>query len=621
MSSSIPKITEINCVEVAAHVFAELKTNPPEYHDHMLPLMFNLNGKPFTLENHFQMKPVFAAVRPRQITFKTGRQVSKTTSNGADSLLYAYINPFHNVLHVAPLHIHIERFSNDYVAPLIDHSPIRSSLVNKQSKRAMLQRGLKNGSNLIFTFAFHDCTRTRGISANLLKYDEYQDLDPSFEPIINHTLSAGYEKSLAINPEKASQAGIMRFGTPLTFENGLEQAWSLSSQAEWCIVCRNCRYDNVPSMSYDLDKMMGPKTRKERVTRETPGLVCAKCGHYLYTREGRWIHQIPERQHTHAGYHIPQCIMTFHCERDAAWTELQQLRFNQNIISVAKFYNEACGESYDHGQKLISVTDLRNAAVLPPKTDKRTHLQWVREGRYVDWGIGIDWGGGGQDGISKTAFACAGLRPDGVVEVFTGFRSNTPNDFNLEASRTIDMCNMFQAKFTAMGYDGPGDYLRKSKLIDHGYPDRNIRPAAYTVIKDLAKVVNAKGDMPTHIQINKSRAFMFIAQLIRAGRIRFFAYDFKSTVEPGLLNDFTSLVEERIDMKTIGEVHRIVHSKTAGPDDFANAVNYAVCTLFVRQGSFPDAGSIITVGDLTPDQQKAIEPALKDKDFNWFYED
>ena len=81
----------------------------------------------------------------------------------------------------------------------------------------------------------------------------------------------------------------------------------------------------------------------------------------------------------------------------------------------------------------------------------------------------------------------------------------------------------------------------------------------------------------------------------------------------------TSIAEERLEIKSVGDVHRVIHVATAGPDDFAQAVNYVVCTLFVRHGSFPDAGSIMTIGDLTPDQQKAIDPALKDKDFQWFY--
>jgi hypothetical protein len=310
--------------------------------------------------------------------------------------------------------------------------------------------------------------------------------------------------------------------------------------------------------------------------------------------------------------------MTFHCENDAAWTKLQQYRFNQNIMSVAKFYNEICGESYDHGQKLVSVTDLKHASVLPPRTAIKTHIQNIMAGRYIDHGLGVDWGGGGQDGTSKTAIALAGLRADGIVEVFTGFRSNTPNDYNLEASRTLDICNQFQAKFIAVDFNGPANALRRSKLVDHGYPSNKIAPIAYTVIKSIAKPVGAHKDMPSHLQVNKARSFLFLAQLIRSLRLRFFAYDFLSSEEPGLLNDFTALAEEKLEVKSVGDIHRVIHVATAGPDDFAHAVNYAVCALFSRFGSFPDAGSIMTIGDLSADQQKAIEPTLRDKNFAWF---
>jgi hypothetical protein len=201
MTLTIPKITELNFIEVVKQIFEQLKGQHLTNHHHMLPLLFNLNGKPLTLTDHFQMMPLFETTLPPDMTFKTGRQISKSMSNAVQSILFGFINPFHNILHVAPLYVHIERFSNDYVAPLLEHSPVRSCLIAKHTTKAMLQRALKNGSNLIFTFAFHDCTRVRGISANLLKYDEYQDLDPTFEPIINQTLAG------RIHEEPCHQSG------------------------------------------------------------------------------------------------------------------------------------------------------------------------------------------------------------------------------------------------------------------------------------------------------------------------------------------------------------------------------------------------------------------------------
>ena len=616
------EITELNYVDIVRQTFDALDKAHPFYTDHMLPLLFNLNGQPLTLDNHFQMRSLFSRIIPPQMTYKTGRQISKSMSNAIQSIMFAMTNPFHNVLHIAPLYIHIERFSNDYVAPLLVHSPFRARLIGPDTKKSILQRSLKNGSNLIFTFAFHDCTRVRGITANLLKYDEYQSLDQSFEPIINQTLAAAELKSQNTGDALSNKPCIMRFGTPLTLDNGLEQAWVFSSQAEWGISCRKCRKVNIPSLREDLDAMLGPKRRTEPVTPETPGIVCAKCGHYLYTREGRWMHQFPERREKHAGYHIPQCIMTFHCERQDAWDTIQSHRWNENIVSKAQFYNETCGESYDHGQKLISVTDLRKVTVLPKKTDKDTHFRWIKQGRYKNWGVGIDWGGGGISGISKTAFALAGMRADGIIEVFTGYRSNTPNDFNLEASRTRDICNMFQCRFLAHDYLGGGN-LRHSKLLDFGLPQQFIIPMCYANIGHGAIALKTppvpESLIPARVQMHKARSLLILSFLIRARRVQFFEYDYVSPEDPGLLNDFTSLAEEIVPMKTVGDDYRIIHVPALGPDDFAQAVNYAVCALYTMEGGYPDTGSIMSVADLSPEQRESLSSAFQDKNFDWFY--
>jgi hypothetical protein len=111
-------------------------------------------------------------------------------------------------------------------------------------------------------------------------------------------------------------------------------------------------------------------------------------------------------------------------------------------MTIAQFYNECYGESYDHGAKLVSVTDLKGAAVLTSRFNKNEHLAHIHAGRYVDWGLGIDWGGGGISGLSKTAIAIGGLRADGIVEVFYGHRSDTPNDFVGEAQKVTSLSTL-----------------------------------------------------------------------------------------------------------------------------------------------------------------------------------
>ncbi|GHT33417.1 hypothetical protein FACS1894214_5200 [Planctomycetales bacterium] len=351
--------------------------------------------------------------------------------------------------------------------------------IDKQCTKSVLQRSFRSGSILFFSYAFRDCTRIRGVNNKAIKYDEIQDLDPSFIPIINETLSGTRAEQDFSNPNaNYNEPFVMSLGTPKTLENGLEQLWEISSQGEWCIPCRKCHHHNIPSLREDLNAMMGPKYRKEKVTPATPGIVCAKCGHYLYTKDGFWKHNFPERECSHAGYHLPQIVMNFHCEDDSAWTELQNKRFNRTKISEGVFYNEVCGESYDHGQKLISVTDLRNAAVLPHRRDIATHTQWIKAGKYKDWGVGVDWGGGGMSGISKTAFAVGGIRADGIVEIFTGHRSDHPNNFNLEANRTKDIMNTFNCQFCAMDFQGAGR-LRLNKLYEVPIDRRLIYPFEY----------------------------------------------------------------------------------------------------------------------------------------------
>ena len=618
-------VSEINHVEVVEQCLKMIAERRMFYYDLLLPLFFNLRGKPLTLKNHFHFRSLFARVLPEQVTYKTARQVAKSASNGTQSVVMGAATPYYNILHVTPLFEMIRKFSANYVAPLIEESALRDMFVSPHCNKSVLQRSLRNGSNLFFTFAFNDCIRVRGNTANCIKYDEYQNLDASFEPIINQTVAA-VKAGLDFTDEEAVAAAnapcIMRFGTPLTFENGLEQAWETSSQAEWVISCEKCKKINVPSLREDLEKMLGPRERKEPVTPQTPGLVCARCGHYLYTRNGRWRHAFPERRQTHVGYHIPQCVMPFHCEDQQGWTTLQQYRFNRNRASEAEFYNEICGESYDHGAKLISVTDLRHAAVLGPREDLDAHLAAIRAGRYVDWGMGIDWGGGGLSGISKTAFAFAGLRGDGVVEVFSGFRSQTPNDFNLEANRAKDIAYTYKCRFIAMDFHGPGNRLRWDKMLELGIPKSMTIPVSYTRVGNgaISRTVpeDRKERVPQHVQLNKARSFLTISQLIRSGRIRFFQYDYKSKEFPGLLYDFTSLAEDRVKLKQAGEVYTIIHVPTIGPDDFADAVNYVICGLFNRAGSWPDTGSIMTIADLTPEQQAMIDPKYRDENLDWF---
>ena len=92
-------------------------------------------------------------------------------------------------LYVTPLYEQIRRFSNNYVRPFIDRSPIKPLWSGTSTENSVLQRSFKNLSMMIFSFALMDADRVRGISADKVAIDEVQDMDPDHLPIIREVMS------------------------------------------------------------------------------------------------------------------------------------------------------------------------------------------------------------------------------------------------------------------------------------------------------------------------------------------------------------------------------------------------------------------------------------------------
>jgi hypothetical protein len=173
-----------------------------------------------------------------------------------------------------------------------------------------------------------------------------------------------------------------------------------------------------------------------------------------------------------------------------------------------------------------------------------------------------------------------------------------------------------------MDFHGTGNRLRYDKLLEFRLPRKRLIPISYLRVGNgaISKWVgeNHKERIPQHVQMNKTRSFLILSHLIRAGKVLFFKYDYVNKDNPGLLRDFTALAEDKVKMKQKGEIYTIIHVPQAGPDDFADAVNYAVAGLFIIQGEWPDTGSITSIADLTEEQQRMIDPMYQDTNFDWY---
>ncbi len=562
----------------------------------LLPILLTLKGKPYTLEDHFPFAPLFRTRKPSQLMIKSGRQVSKSTSIAANAIVTAVSKPFFAILFVTPLYEQVRRLSNNYVRPFIDQSPVKSLWIGTSTENSVLQRSFKNQARLYFSFALLDADRVRGISADVVAWDEAQDMDPDLVPIVKEVMSH-------------SEWGLSWFtGTPKTEDNIMESLWQSSSQAEWFIRCDSCSYWNIPSKEYDIVEMMGPL--RDDISEENPATLCRMCQKPINPKKGRWVHRYREKRWDFAGYHIPQIIMPLHYGSRKKWSELLAKRSGSGNTTKAQFYNEVLGESFDESTKLITVGDLKGAAVLPWKNNPDNHSEIAKKvTTYIRRCLAVDWGGGGKDETSFTTMAILGWRNDGGIDVIWGKRSLIPHDHIAEAELCLKLFNDFRCHFIAHDYTGAGS-LRETFIHHAGVPMNKIIPISYvrTGQRDIMQLHVATRQHPRDYHLlDKARSLQLTCNAIKLKYIKFFAYDFIDKENPGLLHDFLALIENKVDTAHAGDIYTIVRNPLL-KDDFAQAVNIGACALWHATSSWPNIAHLSHL-QLSSAQLASIAPS------------
>lgn len=508
-----------------------------------------------------------------------------STSLAAQGIIVSNTLPYFNTLYVTPQYELIRRFSTNYVARFVQESPFRSLMVDSTTTQNVLQRSFRNHSTMHFSFAFLDADRTRGIPAAKVGYDEVQDMDPDFIPIIRETMSG------------SRRWGIEQFaGTPKTIDGCLERLWRRTSQAEWHIKCRACNHENIPTLEADLERMIGPSYVTREISERYPGVVCGKCSRPIYPRTGVWVHHHADKRMDFAGYHVPQIIMPIHYSDPEKWLMLVGKRDGFAGTADYMFYNEVCGISYDMGAKLITQTELIAAC-----TDRPNSLAYAKGhiGNYIYRICAVDWGGGGEDEISFTVATVLGMRPDGKIDVLFAWRSKFPHNHNAEAVIIMKIMQAWKCTHMVHDYSGAGS-IRETVLTDAGFPIERLIPIAMVRanVGSMLKYIteNLRTGQRQHFRLDKARSLVQTCELIRYGQIKFFRYDNVDDT-PGLIDDFLSLTEDLTDQRLGGSLYTIIRNEKAGPDDFANAVNIGICALYYMRGEWPNLRAIAAIAN------------------------
>lgn len=416
-----------------------------------------------------------------------------------------------------------------------------------------------------------------------------QDFDPDHLSVTNRVLDG------------SPYAWIDMFGTPKTADTTLTRSFSESTQSEWLIKCKACSYWNVPSLEYDLERMIGPD--RDDVSEERPGVICAKCERPIYPRTGRWVDRYPDRANENEGYHVPQIIMPGHFANAKKWRLLTTARSGSKDVPIYRFYNEICGEAYDFALKLISESELHAAATLPWKNDIDIAAESYDRDKYDCIILSIDWGGGGQKKTSWTVYSVLGFQANAnVIDVICGVRSLQPHNQTHEANIASHLIQTFGCQFLVHDFGGAGA-LREKALVDMGYPNERIIPCTYVGPgrQAIMREVPPNEMQPRSVyRIDKSRSLVTTCYAIRSGAVRFFQNDCLDAGRTGVLYDFLALVEDKTET-ILGDAYRI-RCDANKSDDFAQSVNMGCCALWLRYDAWPK----------TPSTQYQLSQALID---------
>lgn len=564
----------------------------------LLPAMLRFDNQPFTLDDHPHMEPLFSVYRSKWTTLLCARQVGKTVSQAADMLITAGLLPGIRQLYVTPLFEHVRRFSNNTVRPMLQGSPMRVLWTGTKADNSVLQKTFLNGSTMLFSFAYLDVTRIRGATADFIRIDEAQSIAAEFVPIIKAVASASKWDVMVVS------------GTPLTLDTPIHGYWTKSSQAEWFIPCRRggCRAWNIPSTDYHLDAMIGPF--RDDIGPNAPGLVCAKCRHPLFPQDGSWVHRKRTRQAQmeHAGYHIPQPILTHHCTRADRWKELL---YHQQNYPRHQFVNEILGESADSGQKVVTQSDLIGAATLPwknmpipdPQVDAILAAYPIRV-------LAVDWSGSGEQELSYTVVALMGQKPTGEIDVLWGKRIPLGTSHMDEAAQIKYWMDRFRVHSIVHDFTGAGT-VRETVLVQAGVSPERIKPVYYV----RASMQNMMTVQPptlinsrAYYKLDKARSLLILAGAIKLGMINFFQWDYVDANNPGLLSDFLALVEQKTPTRLAGDVFTITKNPL-NSDDFAQAVNIGAAVIWNETNTWPNLASRTRKFDLTEAQENAVGSA------------
>jgi len=393
--------------------------------------------EPFSFEERPYLRRVYDTPSKR-VLLMCGRQVEKSTTLANRTLAGSCLIPHFKTLYVSPSAAQTKEFSKTRLKEVLETSPALRTWFPSHLTDNVFEKRAINRSSVTLRYAFLNADRCRGLAADAIAIDEFQNILLDNVPVI----------------EEAASHSPFRFflysGTPLSLDNPIEHYWSTySTQNEWAVPCdRHGSSKNPGSWHWNIlgEENIGPK-----------GLVCDRCSELIRADHplAQWVRTgspDPELS-VYEGFHIPQLMVP--------WIHWRDILTKYNEYPRARFFNEVLGRSFDSGQRPLTREDIvKNCDPLMRLTPEGVR-EWRAKFRGVPLYGGIDWG---QDSSNSYTVFFIGGYLQGKFRIFFCHRfSGAESEPRVQMEKICRMIDTF--KLQRVGCDHGGGHWPNDELL------------------------------------------------------------------------------------------------------------------------------------------------------------
>jgi len=373
----------------------------------------HLPGKPLSFEERPYLRDVYNSTA-RRIVLRCSRQVEKTTFICNVVVHAAVTLPGVHIVVVFPRQDQASVFANSRLRPVVKESPlIRRILLGARPKKwKVTHMRFINGSEVYIRAAFHSADAVRGIDADYLLVDEYQDIAGGDLPILEETLSHSQHRRVFLT------------GTPKSIDNHLEDAFGRSTANEWRVPCQCGRQVFLDEKCLGLN-----------------GPICPACQTGLNPKSGIWVPRNP-KSIWGDGFTLNHLA--------TPWLNYRELLEHQQSYDPAMFRNECLGLPTYLGDHIVTREEVESCCQEQPMAKSLEDVPLAQRDHLI---AGIDWGGGA---VSRTVLVIGYMRNDDHFVIVFMERYHAREDPNEILKAISERINQFHVRLAAADAGGVG---------------------------------------------------------------------------------------------------------------------------------------------------------------------